>query len=235
MQISLSDLEHLTRHGATSSAGKVGATQGVSAFAAVMLHAAAGAGESGEVVMEDAGLSLEEYRKAFLEKIDSMAIHPSQTGARQSISIAEELFAKMQSDPELEREVLSQIEEGLGANFAVPPAFCTMRFDENGVYSGTAGGSAHMGAFEEESADAFWRREPSSSTAGTDREAEKMRREEKREKAKKLEKYLHELAVQRRLDRQAMQTDYRNVLEGEADYIEGPTPVVKPSILESLL
>lgn len=235
MQISPSDLECLFRYGALSSAGKVDVSQGASAFAAAML-AAAGTAGAGEAVVEEAGFTLDEYKSAFLEKIDSMTIHPSQAGARQSISIAEELFAKMRADPELEQRVLSEIEEGLGANFAVPPAFCTMRFDENGVYSGTAGGSAYMDAFEKEASDAFWRREPASaSVVKSDKDTEKTRREEKREKAKMLEEYLYELAVQRRLDRQAMQTSYRDVVRGEADYVVGPTPVVKPSILESLL
>ena len=185
--------------------------------------------------VEGATLTLAQYKQAFLEKIDAMPIHPSQAGAQQSISIAEALFAKMQADPELEQQVLDQIKADLGANFAVSPAFTTMRFDENGVYSGTAGGSAYMDRFEQESADAFWRRDPSQAEKKAEKRAEEQRKVEKKKKREALEKLLNDLALQRRQHAAAIEEGRLDVTKGIADYVRGPTPVMRPSLLESLL
>lgn len=177
--------------------------------------------------------SIDEYKQAFMAKIEAIAIHPSQTGARQSISIAEGLWTKMQADPELEQQVLSQIESDLSANFVVSPAFTTMRFDENGVYSGTAGGSAHMASYERESSDAFWRREPTS--VREEKNDAQTRREERKERRKKMDELLDELAAQRRLTLRAAQDGRREVSLGIADYVRGPQSIVRPSVIESLL
>ena len=72
-----------------------------------------------------------------------------------------------------------------------------MRLDADGVYSGSAGGSAHLGAFEASSSDAFWRRDPT--TSKKEKRAEKRAQEEKiRKERESLEKFLQQLADSRK-------------------------------------
>lgn len=203
-------------------------------MSAVMKAAIEQAQATGESVAAEQTLA--DYKSAFLARIDTIPIHSSQVGARQSISIPDALFEKMLADPELAGQVFSQIEADLTADFVVPPAFTTMRFDENGVYSGSAGGSAHMSAFERESADAIWRREPVSELEkNAKKRAEAAEKDEKEKKRKELAELLVTLAVQRRDNERAMHESRGEVAKGIADYVVGTGSVVRPSVLESFV
>ena len=226
MNISSIQNGYFTGYGATTVAR--GATFTIATASMVA------ATESDETV--PASQTIEEYKQDFMAKIQAISIHPSQAGARQSISIADGLWAKMQADPELEKQVLAQIESDLTAAFAVEPAFTTMRFDENGVYAGTAGGSAHMAHYEREAADAFWKRGSAPATGSSSKDDEaKARKAQRKERREKTEKLLDELAAQRRQAYQAAQEGRRDVSLGIADYVRGSSAIVRPSIIESLL
>lgn len=84
--------------------------------------------------------TLEEFKKEFSKFIDSVPIHPSQAKASLSISIHDNVFEKMMEDPEYKAEIENMVREQLGASFSpADPAFCTMRLDANGEYTGSGG------------------------------------------------------------------------------------------------
>lgn len=149
-----------------------------------------------EAVAEPEAKTLEQYKQEIAAKIGQMPIHPSQANARQSVSIHDNVFQKMMDDPEYEAEILGELETGFMANFGIAePAFCTARWDANGEYSGTAGGSAYLGEYEKESSDAFWKREPS-------------RKNKAQEKKDEISKFLEELYERKRQQKADMQENY---------------------------
>ena len=218
---------YMARQFATAASGETVRAENAAAIIAAATVSSAAPAEAPQT-------SLEDYKREFYGKIDAMPIHPSQAGTRQSISIAPELFDKMRNDPELEQKVLTQIEADLAANYVVSPAFATMRFDADGEYSGSAGGSAYMGEFEKEASDAFWRREPSGKAqdlkALDEKRAEEKRREKKLQERQQMEELLNSLAEQRRASVRSMQ-DYT---AGVTEYMRGPQTIIRPSIIESL-
>lgn len=164
---------------------------------------------------EDKQQTLEEFKQEFYKFIDSVPIHPSQAGARHSVSIHDKAFEKMMNDPEFKAEVEGLIRREFSGDFSIAsPAFCTMRFDENGVYTGTAGGSAHMGKFETEAADAFWRKEPAAGTQNVDqdsfwkRDSKKSAKEKAKEKREEMDKLLERLAEKRQQHADILQENY---------------------------
>lgn len=181
-------------------------------------------------------MTVQEYKQAFLAKVDAFGIAANLAGTRHSVTIAPELYEKMMNDPELEARVLGDIEETLTTPwpyaYAVP-AFCAVSFDADGRYSASSGGSAHMEKYESMSANAAWRYEPD--TTISSRDEEKKAAEAKLKKKKKLEKMLDDLALHRRESMRAMQQAYRQKLAGEADYVPGPEAVVRPSVLASFI
>ncbi|MCD8139502.1 MAG: hypothetical protein LUE17_06960 [Planctomycetaceae bacterium] len=152
--------------------------------------------EAAAVRAEPESNALDAFQKEFHDWLDTVPVHISQSNALMSITIDDKAFEKMMVDADFKQEVQDLIVRQLGAEFAVPPAFTTMRIDENGVYSGTAGGSAHLGWFANESRNAFWTR---GQHGERDTSADKA--EAKRNKRKKLEELLGKLAEDRRLRR----------------------------------
>lgn len=191
----------LAQYGKTQSTGTTGETEEAAAAA-------------------EQAPTLEEFKREFMALIDAMPIHPSQAGARQSISIHDKAFEKMLEDPEFAEGILEQIRSDLAADYGIAsPAFCTMRFDENGVYSGSSGGSFHMDKFERESADAFWRREPVTGSTGYGKSTKEVEEESRREKREKLEELLDILAQKRRTQARNLQESYHSRFRsGEGGY-----------------
>lgn len=156
--------------------------------------------------------TLEEFKKEFYAWIDTVPIHPSQAGAAHSVSIHDKAFEKMMNDPEYKAEVEALITREFGAAFAVTPAFTTMRFDAEGVYTGTAGGSAHWGSYNRESSDAFW------TSSGSGKSEAQERAEARRTKRKKLDELMSELAADRRQrNKDAAQDYYHRFTRNEAN------------------
>lgn len=211
----------------TAAPGLTGADFG-SLFTAAVARAAAAAGSAGSA--EDAQSSLEEFKSEFYRKIEAIPVHPSQSGVSQSISIAEGLFEKMRVDPELEKVILAQIQTGLSQNLVSPPAYSTMRFDENGQFSASSGTAEYMDDFEKEAADAFWRSEPSDVDRKAAKKSAKKEKEQKAEERRRMEELLTDLALQRR--RNARAAEER--VNGDGDYVSGPAPVIRPSVIESV-
>lgn len=187
--------------------------------------------------------TLEEFKREFYEAIDSLPMHPSQAGAHHSISIHEKAFEKMMADEGLREEILEQIRINFAGDYTIaPPAFTTIRFDENGAFSGTAGGSAHMGVFVRESADAFWRKDsvaPGANRKSEARAADERRKEKKAKEKKVLDELLDRLARNRRLASRQSGELYRERFDpeygGQAN-IPAPEPLSSlTSILDSLL
>ncbi len=137
--------------------------------------------------------TLAEFKKEFAQFIDSVPIHPSQAKASQSISIHDNVFEKMMNDPEYKAEIENMVREQLGASFSpADPAFCTMRPDANGVYTGSAGGSFHMDKFEAQSADAFWNRKAKDKAAKKKADEQKLL-EQLTDKRRQQQDYLQDL------------------------------------------
>jgi hypothetical protein len=177
-------------------------------------------------------LSLEEYKDEFHQKIDAMPMHPSQYGVQQAISIADGLFEKMQADPELEKEILAQIQANLSQNLAEPPAYVIIRFDENGQFSRMNGTADTMDDYEKEAADAFWRSNSSDAESKASKRAEKKQQERKAEERKRMEELLTDLALQRRENARIAEELARG--DAVSGYVRGPAPVMRPSVMDSI-
>ncbi|MCD8351658.1 MAG: hypothetical protein LUC93_13710 [Planctomycetaceae bacterium] len=152
--------------------------------------------EAAAVRAEPASKALDAFKKEFHDWIDTVPVHSSQANALMSITIDDKAFEKMMVDSDFKQEVQDLIVRQLGTEFTIPPAFTTMRIDENGVYSGTAGGSAHLDWFANESRNAFWTR-----GQYDDKDTSGDKADAKRDKRKKMEELLGKLAVERRLRR----------------------------------
>lgn len=198
----MSDMTDRTNYAGIAGTGAQGvfshrrtaASGSAEGFLAAFVQASAAAEEPKEQ-------TLEEFKKEFHAWISTVPIHPSQAGAAHSVSIHDKAFEKMMNDPEYKAEVEALIKREFSANFAAPPAFTTMRFDAEGVYTGTAGGSAYWGEYETESSGAFW------TNSGGKSEAE-ARADARREKRKKLDDLLDRLAEDRRLRNKDAAEDY---------------------------
>ncbi len=154
---------------------------------------------TGEINPEQEQPTLAEFKKQFYQFIESLPIHPSQAGARQSVSIHDHVFEKMLQDPGYKTEVENMIKESFNANFSpANPAFCTFRLDANGEYRGTAGGSAYMSAFETEASDAFWRKEPISDARKSSDDYFTRKSKKRTENKKKEEKEMLRLLAEKR-------------------------------------
>ena len=69
--------------------------------------------EKGSVSPED--MTLEEYKKYFKEKMDSLYVHPSQRNRNEVVDITDAAYKRMQTDPEYEKKIL----DALAKNWAV--------------------------------------------------------------------------------------------------------------------
>jgi len=149
-----------------------------------------------EAVAEPETRTLEQYKQEIGAKISQMPIHPSQASTRQSVSIHDNVFQKMMDDPEYEAEILGEVQTGFMADYSIAtPAFATARWDADGVYSGSAGGSAYLGEYEKESSDAFWKREPSGKSKA-------------QEKKDEINRFLEELYERKRQQKTDLQENY---------------------------
>ena len=69
--------------------------------------------EKGSVSPED--MTLEEYKKYFNEKMNSLYVHPSQRNRNEVVDITDAAYKRMQTDPEYEKKIL----DALAKNWAV--------------------------------------------------------------------------------------------------------------------
>lgn len=60
-------------------------------------------------------MTLDEYKKYFNEKMDSLYVHPSQRNRNEVIDITDAAYKRMQTDPEYEKKIL----DALAKNWAV--------------------------------------------------------------------------------------------------------------------
>lgn len=211
---------------------KAGASA-TSAVFSIQADEAAAAEESGDAA--EAVQSLDEFKKDFYAFIDSVSIHPSQAQARRSVVIHDGAFEKMMNDPELKAKVEEQIKQDFAGDFGIAtPAWTVASFDENGVYSGSAGGSAYLDQYNAVSANAFWSRDPvdglgvSKMFGASSEKAEKKARKEK--KREQMEQLLDHLAEKRRLQAQLSQELYYNKFNQRGDRVDMGTsqPTVQP-------
>lgn len=71
--------------------------------------------EKGAVSQED--MILEEYKKYFHEKMNSLYTHPSQKNMNDVINITDAAYKRMQTDPEYEKKILDCIAKNKAVNF----------------------------------------------------------------------------------------------------------------------
>ena len=71
--------------------------------------------EKSSVSPED--MTLEEYKKYFNEKMNSLYTHPSQRNMNDVIDITDAAYKRMQTDPEYEKKILDGIAKNKAVNF----------------------------------------------------------------------------------------------------------------------
>ena len=74
----------------------------------------------GSVSTED--MTLEEYKKYFNEKMNSLYTHPSQRNMNDVIDITDAAYKRMQTDPEYEKKIL----DGIAKNKAVISGYISL-------------------------------------------------------------------------------------------------------------
>ncbi|MBP3475429.1 MAG: hypothetical protein J6K48_03810 [Lachnospiraceae bacterium] len=71
--------------------------------------------EKSSVSPED--MTLEEYKKYFNEKMNSLYTHPSQRNMNDVIDITDAAYKRMQADPEYEKKILDALAQNKAVNF----------------------------------------------------------------------------------------------------------------------
>ena len=85
--------------------------------------------EKSSVSPED--MTLEEYKKYFNEKMNSLYTHPSQRNMNWVIDITDSAYKRMQSDPEYEKKILDALAKNKTVNFgSYIPSFAYTHIDD---------------------------------------------------------------------------------------------------------
>ena len=85
--------------------------------------------EKSSVSLED--MSLEEYKKYFNEKMNSLYTHPSQRNMNDVIDITDAAYKRMQTDPEYEKKILDALAKNKAVNFGnYIPQIAYMHIDD---------------------------------------------------------------------------------------------------------
>lgn len=71
--------------------------------------------EKSSVSPED--MTLEEYKKYFNEKMNSLYVHPSQKNRNEVIDITDAAYKRMQTDPEYEKKILDALAQNWAVDF----------------------------------------------------------------------------------------------------------------------
>ena len=92
----------------TKNAKSVNSTEETGGFAGKVA-------EKSSVSPED--MTLEEYKKYFNEKMNSLYTHPSQRNMNDVIDITDAAYKRMQTDPEYEKKILDCMAKNKAVNF----------------------------------------------------------------------------------------------------------------------
>lgn len=92
----------------TKSTKSVNSTEETNSFAGKVI-------EKSSVSLED--MTLEEYKKYFNEKMNSLYTHPSQRNRNDVIDITDAAYKRMQKDPEYEKKILDALAKNKAVDF----------------------------------------------------------------------------------------------------------------------
>ena len=85
--------------------------------------------EKNSISPED--MTLEEYKKYFDEKINSLYTHPSQRNMNDVVDITDAAYKRMKTDPEYEKKILDAIAQNKSVDFGGNiPVFVYSRVDD---------------------------------------------------------------------------------------------------------
>ncbi|MDE6319227.1 MAG: hypothetical protein K2M22_05910 [Lachnospiraceae bacterium] len=145
--------------------------------------------EKGAVSQED--MTLEEYKKYFHEKMNSLYTHPSQRNMNDVIDITDAAYKRMQTDPEYEKKILDCIAKNKAVNFGgYIPEISYMHIDDTWekCYGYTRGMKENVGYSGR------------TSTKGTD-----AGRQKKAKQKELLEEYLEKRAQMKEYQQEALE------------------------------
>lgn len=126
------------------------------------------------------GMTLEEYKAYFREKMNSLYVHPSQKNRNEVIDITDAAYKRMQTDPEYEKKILDAFAKNWAVDFGgYIPVFTYTHVDDTWgkCYGYTKGMKENVGY------------SGNSSTKGTDAVQEKRARQKEQQ-----EEYLEKRA-----------------------------------------
>ena len=144
--------------------------------------------EKGSFSPED--MTLEEYKKYFNEKMNSLYTHPSQRNMNDVIDITDAAYKRMQTDPEYEKKILDALAKNKAVDFGGNiPVIAYMHIDDTWekCYGYTQGMKENVGY------------SGSSSSKGTDASRQKKARQKEL-----LEEYLEKRARMKEFQQEAL-------------------------------
>ena len=136
---------------AMKSAKSVNSTEKADSFAGKVT-------EKSSISPED--MTLEEYKKYFNEKMDSLYLHPSQRNMNGVIDITDAAYKRMQTDPEYEKKILDALAKNRAVDFGgYIPEISYMHIDDTwekcyGYTKGMKENAGYSGSSSEKGVDA---------------------------------------------------------------------------------